>query len=68
MDKGHRLAEDVCLLLHGEEPETIIPLLVGILASVAVHTCNDKNIILGYINHVISLAYAEVDHSGEPLQ
>jgi hypothetical protein len=66
--KEQELAEKICGVFHGYELDTIIPVLVTLMASAGVSTCRDKDVFLGYVNNVVSNAYAEVDHSDEPIQ
>jgi hypothetical protein len=67
-DQGHELVEKIGELLNGHEMDTVIPALAGILVNAAVSVCSDKEVFLGYMKQVISEAYAEVDHSDEPIQ
>jgi hypothetical protein len=67
-DHGHELAEKICELLNGHEVDIVIPALAGILVNAAVSVCSDKDVFMGYMKQVISEAYAEVDHSDEPIQ
>ena len=67
-DKEQELAERICEIFPDYEMDTIIPVLTTFLASAGVSACSDKDVFLGYVNNVISNAYAEVDHSDEPLQ
>ena len=67
-EHGQELAETICELLHGQEVDTVIPVLAGILVNAAVSVCSDKEVFLAYMKQVISEAYAEVDHSDEPIQ
>tara|TARA_R110000868_G_scaffold112467_1_gene302793 strand:- start:730 stop:942 length:213 start_codon:yes stop_codon:yes gene_type:complete len=67
-NNAQELAERIGAVLHGQEIDDVIPVLAGLLANAAVSVCSDKEVFLGYMKQVISEAYAEVDHSDEPLQ
>ena len=70
MEENHAqaLAERLGADLDGQEMDDIIPVLAALLANAAVSVCSDKNVFMGYMNQVISEAYAAVDHSDEPIQ
>jgi hypothetical protein len=67
-DKERELAGKLCELFPDYEMDTIIPVLVTFLATAGVSACSDKDVFLGYVNNMIDNAYAEVDHSDEPIQ
>ena len=67
-NKEQELAEKICELFPDYEMDTIIPVLTTFLASAGVSACSDRDVFLGYVNNVITNAYAEVDHSDETLQ
>ena len=67
-NKEQELAEKICELFPDYEMDTIIPVLTTFLASEGVSSCSDRDVFLGYVNNVITNAYAEVDHSDETLQ
>jgi hypothetical protein len=68
MDQENKLAEQLCEVFHQYEVDTVVTVLTTLLASTGVMVCNDKEVFLGYVNKVINDAYAETDHSDEPLQ
>jgi hypothetical protein len=68
MDQENKLAEQLCEVLPQYEVDTVVTVLTTLLASTGVMVCNDKEVFLSYVNKVINDAYAEADHSDEPLQ
>ena len=68
MDKENSLAERLCEIFPEYEVDTVVTVLTTLLAGAGVTVCSNRDVFLSYVIKVITSAYAEVDHSDEPLQ